>query len=166
MAKQHLLLSLAILFMVSSQAQCLLHGSGAQSQPPSVMGAHIHGKGDLMFSYVATHMEMNGVQRGTEPLSEKQVANRYMMYGTTMQMPMHMIMAMYGISNKLNVMVMGHYMSCNMTMVHAMGSFREEMMSSVNGLGDTRITGIYDLWSSSTQHALLQGGISLPTGNY
>ena len=156
------LLSLGISSVTS---QCLLHSSSALSQPISVMGAHMHPKGELMFSYNLSYMDMNGMQEGNVPLAQDEVLNRYMMYSSKMKMPMHMVMGMYAISDKVNVMVMTHYMSCSMDMLHQMGTMSHEMNSTVRGWGDTRITGLFKVFGNETTSIIAQGGLSLPTGS-
>ncbi len=146
-------------------AQCLQHRSRSLSQPISVMGAHVHQKGSFMASFQSGFMNMNGMRESTNPLSKSELNNRYMMYGKEMNMSMHMLMAMYGITDKFNLMVMGHYMSCNMTMNHNMGSMQYEMSSHIHGFGDTRISGLYELLSSENSSVIAQFGISLPTGS-
>ena len=82
-----------------------------------------------------------------------------------MRMPMQMGMVMYGLSNKINLMVMGHYMSCSMDMVHKMGSMSHNMTSTVMGLGDTRISALMNLLNGSNQQLIANIGLSLPTGS-
>jgi hypothetical protein len=161
-------LSLTVLFFGASfmlSAQCLQHRSSSLSQPISIMGAHVHQKGSFMASFQSGFMNMQGMRESTNPLSESELNNRYMMYGKEMNMSMHMLMAMYGVTDRFNLMIMGHYMSCNMTMNHNMGSMQHEMSSHINGFGDTRISGLYELVSLENSSVIAQFGISLPTGS-
>lgn len=164
---KQLLIAIAFLSigLSSVKSQCLLHSSSALSQPISVMGAHMHPKGDFMFSYNYTYMDMAGMQEGSTSLTQDDVLNRYMMYSSKMKMPMHMLMGMYAISDKVNIMVMGHYMSCSMYMTHKMGAMSHEMNSAVRGWGDTRITGLFKIFGNETTSIIAQGGFSLPTGS-
>lgn len=153
-----------LLFAITAQSQCLQHASVALSQPTSVMGAHVHPKGDLMFAYNYSYMTMEGMKEGNNVLNTDQVLGRYDMYAENMKMPMHMFMAMYAISDRVNIMTMGHYMQCKMDMLHAMGSMTHEMSSNVKGLGDTRVSALVDLGKVGTHHFIGNLGLSLPTG--
>jgi len=98
-----------------------------------------------------------------------------------MRMDMHMVMAMYGISNKLSVMAMLHYnvmqMNMNMlpgtmhmhmdggTMVMTAGSSDNTMKSTSSGLGDSKLYAVYSLLNKGVHHLILSAGVNLPTGS-
>ncbi|MFY0672269.1 MAG: hypothetical protein JXQ87_02625 [Bacteroidia bacterium] len=147
------------------KAQCLQHSSSSLSQPISIMGAHVHKKGSFMGSFQSGFMSMKGMKEENRLLTESDLSNRYMMYGKKMNMSMHMFMTMYGVSDRFNIMVMGHYMSCNMTMTHNMGTMQHEMSSQANGFGDLRISGLYELLDAENIQLIAQIGASIPTGS-
>ena len=88
----------------------------------------------------------------------------YMMIPTSMTMDMHMVMAMYGITDRLTVMAMGTYVANTMKMIMDMGPMRS--ISSVapmvtSGVGDTEVRGIYKI----NKYLVGSLGLSLPTGS-
>lgn len=97
-----------------------------------------------------------------------------------MRMDMHMVMAMYGISNKFSVMTMFNYnvTSMNMNMLpgtmhmHMNGSTMvmteatsNTMTSHSSGLGDTKLYVVYALLNRNIHHVLLSEGFNIPTGS-
>lgn len=146
------------------------HSTSAESYSPAgVMGDHLHGEGDFMLSYNFKSMLMKGMRDGTNGLTPTQLVSptgsyAYMMTPTEMSMDMHMIGAMYGVSNEFSVMAMAQYMENSMDMVNRMG-VKSKMESS--GFGDTEISGLVKLYEDSQSNSKLLGkfGLSLPTGS-
>lgn len=69
--------------------------------PISVMGDHMHGKGEWMFSY--RHMSMNteDLKQGNDDASIEDALADYMVKPTKMPMNIHMLGAMYAPSDKI-----------------------------------------------------------------
>jgi len=84
--------------------------------PISVMGDHMHGKGEWMFSYRYMHMNMEDLKNGSDDATFDQALENYMVTPTSMPMNMHMLGAMYAPSDKITLMAMVNYTS--MTMDH------------------------------------------------
>lgn len=141
---------------------------------------HTHPTGMWMFNYKYMHMAMDGLRDGTSDVETSQVGNNrglpynYMMIPTSMTMDMHMVMAMYGINDRLTVMGMASYLDNKMDMLMDMSPFTMMGMPkavdkgaqpddpmATNGLGDTEVRGIYKI--NETLNASL--GVSLPTGD-
>jgi hypothetical protein len=134
---------------------------------------HPHPAGMWMLSYQYMHMDMSGLRDGTSDVATERIGykrNReyeYMMIPTKMTMDMHMLMAMYGITDAWTVMVMPSYVETKMDMLMDMGPMMSKMgaMASdpmkTGGLGDTEVRGSYKINEVFTASL----GVSLPTGS-
>ncbi len=146
--------------------------------PAGIMVDHVHEKGKLGIAYSYMNMAMQGSQSGTSSVSDNQVFVNYMMAPNKMNMQMHMLMPMYGITDKLTAMVMINYnintMSMNMmpmstmsmpgmVMTNPTANMPANMKSS--GLGDTKLYLLYNFLSSCNQRLVVAAGVSLPTGS-
>lgn len=134
--------------------------------PISVMGDHVHGKGEFMISYRYMNMDMEDIRRGTDDVSFESVlvsnGGEYMVTPTRMPMNMHMIGLMYAPTDRLTLSLMGSVIDQEMDHITAMGgSFRTES----GGFGDTQLAGLYKFFNKKSQ--LLHGklGVSIPTGS-
>ena len=90
--------------------------------PSGVMLSHIHKKKQWMLSYRYMTMEMGSMQDGTEKVADSYVFQDYLMTSNKMKMDMHMLMAMYGLSEKLTLMAMFNYNILSMKMQMLPGS--------------------------------------------
>lgn len=143
--------------------------------PAGVMISHVHPKGEWMFSYRYMNMNSGGMQQNRAPISNDQIFNKYVYTSDKMQMDMHMLMAMYGLSNKLTLMGMAEYNSATMNMKGLPGSAHMHngvMMSGdmshdmkTSGFGDVSLTALYSIINSSKHHVVFSGGLSIPTGS-
>jgi hypothetical protein len=155
-------------------------GCAGNSQAPlGVMTDHIHSKGSFMLSYTFMNTMMQGNNIGASKVSDNDVYKNYMMAPETMTMQMHMLMAMYGVTDRLTVMAMGGYMVNNMNMamdskggymfmngswmyMPAGTSMGMQTMSS--GLTDTKLSALYNFSNKPAQRIIASLGINLPTG--
>jgi len=92
------------------------------NEPIGVMGAHAHTQGDWMFSYRFMRMDMDGNRDDSDRVSTKKVLKDYMIAPKSMTMDMHMLGAMYGVSDDLTVMLMVPYLDLEMDHVTRMGA--------------------------------------------
>ncbi len=140
---------------------------------------HEHGAGGFMFEYKFMRMEMKGLLNGTDNVSSESISAArmgvvgpapgadYRMAPTKMTMDMHMLMAMYGIDDKISIMGMVHYLNNEMDMVMHMqmpsGMPMGDMYGSMDtsGIGDTRIDVMYQVSNELTTSL----GWSIPTGS-
>ncbi len=123
--------------------------------PVGVMGDHAHHKGGWMVSYRYMAMHMEGIAGGD--------ASGYMMRPTSMDIQMHMVGAMVAPIDRFTVALMVPYVIKDMDGVR--GPMNMQTSTHTEGVGDVRVAGIYDLWSSSVQQVLLNLAVSLPTGS-
>ncbi|HVD97402.1 MAG TPA: hypothetical protein VNB90_04295 [Cytophagaceae bacterium] len=147
--------------------------------PIGVMIDHIHEPRQWMVSYRYMGMYMNGNLRGSERISQNDIYQNYIMSSDRMNMQMHMLMAMYGLSRKITLMGMLNYvnnsMNMSMMMYGMMDMSTMSMMdmsdtkmtatSRTSGFGDTKLYILYSLYKGDNHQLLLSGGLSLPTGN-
>jgi hypothetical protein len=151
--------------------------------PISVMGEHIHNKGELMLSYRYMHMSMQGNRRGSSDISANEIVttipNRFAnpptmpptlrVVPTEMTMAMHMAGVMYAPSDSVTLMAMLNYTDKEMdhvTFAGPMGTNRlGKFTTKTRGIGDTAVSALVRIPTSGSQqwHATL--GISLPTGS-
>lgn len=126
-------------------------------------GGHHHGAGMWMFDYKYMRMEMDGFLDSTRELSPAEVLDEngvydYNMTATDMTMDMHMFMGMYGITDKVMLMVMAHYMSNTMGMLTKDG---QGSTMETSGIGDTVILAMIQGPNKLTFNI----GLSIPTGS-
>ncbi len=145
--------------------------------PAGVMISHVHKKHEWMVSYRNMYMNMNGMLSGTTATTKNDVFVNYLMATNKMSMDMHMVMAMYGVTNKLTLMAMFNYNVASMSMsmldtgtphTHGgmvMGSTAGSMNMRTAGIGDIKVQVLYSLVKRLRHQLLLSGGISIPTGS-
>ena len=133
---------------------------------PSVLRSHLHEKGEWMLGYELMIMSMEGSREGTEPVSNQDVLQQFMVTPTHMSMDMHMFHLMYAPSNDLTLMMMLAYLDKSMLhLTQAGGTFQTQS----SGLGDVKISVNQVLSEVETTNGVhrfgLTYGISLPTGS-
>jgi len=153
--------------------------SGHDTATASMHVHHEHGAGGFMFEYKLMRMNMKGLLNGTDSVSSESISGArlnemgpasgfdYRMSPTKMTMDMHMLMAMYGVSEKISIMGMLHYLNNEMDMVMHMkmpnGMPMGDMFGTMDtsGIGDTR----FDVMYQANHHLVTSLGLSLPTGS-
>ncbi len=132
--------------------------------PVGVMRDHVHKKGEYMLSYRYDFMRMKGSKMENNQISPADViAKDYHMAPLNMNMRMHMVGAMYGLTDELSLMAMGSFMSSNMKMVDSMND-GQTSKHEVEGFGDTSLTAMYGFFKERDRHAQFNLGVSIPTG--
>ncbi|WP_282162004.1 transporter [Ulvibacterium marinum] len=130
--------------------------------PIPIMGDHMHGKGEWMFSYRYMYMNMEDLKQGSDDASFDDALANYMVTPTQMPMNMHMLGAMYAPSDKLTLMVMFNYLSMEMDHVTRMGGM---FTTEASGLGDIQVSGLYKFFNKNRQTMHAQLGFSIPSGS-
>ena len=149
--------------------------------PIGVTADHRHKQGEWMVSYRYSYMDMEGNRDGTASLDPETIVttvpNRFGMPSTLrvvptqMDMNMHMVGAMYGLSDRVTLMGMGMYMDNDMdhvTFAGMMGDTRlGEFTTRSSGFGDTTLGAIIGLDDGSAAHRQinLSLAMSVPTGS-
>jgi hypothetical protein len=132
------------------------------NEPIGVMGAHAHEQGDWMISYRFMRMDMDGNRDGTDRLSSSEVLADYMIAPTSMTMDMHMFGAMYGVNDNITVMAMVPYVRNEMDHVTRMGG---EFTTKTSGLGDIKLSGLFNISRWGMHELDFNLGLSMPTGS-
>lgn len=126
------------------------------------MGAHTHEQGDWMVSYRFMHMDMEGNREGTSGISDSGVLKKYLVTPTEMTMDMHMFGVMYAPTNRLTLMAMLPYLDKSMDHRTRMGV---KFTTGSSGIGDTKLSGIFEAMTWNRNELLLNLGLSLPSGS-
>lgn len=134
--------------------------------PAGVMISNIHSKGEWMFSYRHTRMYMdNVVDANSSSIGVDEQFRAYDAASLNMQMRMHMLMGMYGVTDKLTAMVMLHYMGNEMKMMMpGSESFHTHTMRT-SGIADSRVTFLYSLLKQSNKQVIAALGVNIPSGS-
>ena len=132
--------------------------------PIGVMGDHTHKKGELMFSYRAMLMSMDGMLNGTDDIDNAGVmSNGYMVTPTEMTMQMHMLGVMYAPSDRVTLMAMASYKANDMDLVIIPSGVG--FSTAASGLGDTKIGALINLVEKNNHKIHANVGLSIPTGS-
>ncbi len=170
----NLIIILIIFFNSNHSKSSELHLADSHG-PISLMGDHMHKKGEVMFSYRFGHMLMNNVMNGTKSLGIDEVTSApngasnglggYMNSPISMKMDMHMFGAMYALKDNITIMIMTSYLEKEMTQqrMRMSGGARFDVNSS--GIGDTRISGLFRIFQNDYTKTHIGVGLSLPTGS-
>lgn len=150
------------------------HDEAFKLAPIGVMGSHVHGEGELMFSYRFMFMEMEGLRDGTSRKSQNEElgymmpmpGQSYAMLPRRMTMKMHMLGAMYGLTDDWTMTLMVPWLENDMD-----SSSRMMPMSQVNkfstqseGFGDVKIGSLYRFHKAEDYELIFNMTLSLPTG--
>ncbi|MDN3594127.1 transporter [Zunongwangia endophytica] len=130
--------------------------------PIGVMGDHVHHKGEWMFSYRYMNMDMEGLNKGSDGISQESVLNDYMVSPVSMDMNMHMLGAMYAPSDYFTLMVMANVIENDMQLINKMG---KSFTTSSSGFGDLKLSGMFKVYDQNQQSIHLTAGLSIPTGS-
>jgi hypothetical protein len=121
-----------------------------------------------MVGYDYERSRTSGYRSGTSKVSNASVMKAYGEAAVEMDMEMHMVEVMYGITDDLTLMIMPQYMAMDMThqSSHGGGHIHKHR---VEGFGDTDVMGLYSLYKkedeANRQAVHLNLGLSLPTGS-
>lgn len=146
--------------------------------PSGIMISHVHSKGEWMLSYRYMNMSMSGLQSGAQSINQSDVFVKYLMSPNKMQMNMHMLMGMYGITDRFTAMAMLNYSTSSMSMdmlevdnmsgmigmthVHSNG---QDMNMKTSGIGDVQLYLMYGLINKNNHQLLVSAGMSIPSGS-
>lgn len=150
------------------------------STPASIMADHAHSKGDWMISYRFMHMNMEGNRDGTNKLSPLDISGDFdnitgtgpttlRIVPTEMTMNMHMLGAMYGITENVTMMVMANYLDKEMEHITFAGANADlelgRFTTNSQGWADTKISGVFNAYQNGAHIVVAKAGLSLPTGS-
>ena len=148
--------------------------------PITIMGDHAHKKGEWMVSYRFMRMHMEGNRNGKTSLSPLDISGDFANVtgvGPTslrivpleMDMDMHMLGAMYGVTDRVTLALMGNYLDKDMSLVtYAMMNPDQELgrfSTRSKGLGDTKVSALVNAYEDNQHSLVAKLGVSLPTGS-
>lgn len=136
--------------------------------PIGVMGDHLHKKGSWMVGYRYKQSHTSGYKDGSDDVTNASVMASYGEIAAKMDMGMHMVEIMYGLTDGLTLMLMPQYMQMSMLHQSSHGGGHTHR-HEVEGMGDTELSGLYSLYDSmrgNVKHQMhVNVGVSLPTGS-
>lgn len=151
--------------------------------PIGVMAEHMHKKGEWMLSYRFQYMSMQDNLSGEDKVTAEKIVttvpNRFFgMTGqpptlrvvpTSMDMDMHMFGGMFAPTDWLTLMAMGMYVEKSMEHITFKGGRGTEQLGKFTakskGFGDTKVTGMFDVYRMGNHRVQLNAGLSFPTGS-
>ena len=148
--------------------------SQALGSPMSIMGEHVHKKGEWMLSYRYMFMDMDGMRAGNDGVSAQQVfASPYAVTPERMTMDMSMVGVMYSPTDRFTLMAMFQYKSLEMDHLInpaagpllALNGGSNRFTTRSEGFGDIVLSGLYELHGTDCFQLLAGLGLSLPTGS-
>ncbi|MEX0315354.1 MAG: nitrous oxide reductase accessory protein NosL [Allomuricauda sp.] len=144
------------------------HGPDAYA-PNGIMGDHLHPKGGLMVSVRYMNMAMSGNREGSSEISDEDIYQRLMVAPQEMTMQMYMLGAMYGISDKLTVMLMQNIVKNDMDLTARMMMNNMPMLrnfsTASSGLGDLKLGFLYGLVSNEKLSFHINSKFNIPIGD-
>ncbi|MDR9400341.1 MAG: transporter [Psychroflexus sp.] len=130
--------------------------------PIHIMGDHYHGKGELMLSYRFMPMFMEGNLQGSDEVNNQAIFNRYNVAPQEMQMNMHMIGFMYGVSEQITLTAMTNYISNSMDLTAMNGT---DFTTENANFGDVSLSAMIKVLNENRQSFHANLGVSIPTGS-
>ncbi len=143
-------------------SKVLADASASTHGPIGVMAEHRHKPGEWMVSYRYMRMDMDDNYIGSDKVATGDVHAQFPVAPTSMDMQMHMLGGMYGLSDRTTLMVMVPYIEQEMD--HRLRNGREFSTRS-NGIGDVKFSGIIGLFEDNAHTVDMNLGISFPTGS-
>lgn len=158
------------------------HGDHAVT-PAGVFGGGMIQAGGFMLSYTPTFMHMDDNYIGSSKVSDAAIlntrtpapvtmmgmtVNNYRIVPTSMNVQFHMLHAMYGVTDWLNIMAMGSFVQKSMTMTTYNMKGTAVVGSSTaqtSGVGDTTVSSLWRLYQDPIHHLHVNIGLSLPSGS-
>ncbi len=139
------------------------HASPTGHAPIGVMADHMHKQGEWMVSYRHMYMDMDELYAGSKNISKESVHNEFMIAPTKMNMHMHMVGMMYGLTDEVTLMAMLPYHFKSMS--HVRRTDGKTFTTRTEGIGDLKLTGMFSLERYLNKKVQFNFGVSMPTGS-
>jgi hypothetical protein len=140
--------------------------------PVGISMSNVHPKNEWMIAYKPMYMQGNGMRFENSTVSNSQVLEKYLMTSDKMRMQMHMLMVMYGLTDRLTLMGMMDYRVNSMQMimlpghVHGGATLADTISTeTTNGFGDINLSVLYSFINQSNNVLMGTLGLSIPTGS-
>jgi len=173
-----------------------IHNRPDSHAPIGVMGDHLMEKGEWMTTYRFMNMHMDGMRSDTDDVTSDEVAlmpnalggesmrmgdlvdgsprimtvpDTYRIAPLEMDMRMHMLGLMYGVSHDITATVMFNYIEKEMRMQTYRGAGGADVVGrftgETSGIGDTKVAALIRFGGEGTHNFHINAGVSLPTGS-
>lgn len=140
---------------------------------------HHHLVGDWMVSYRYMSMSMEGLRRGTDGITPDMVATQVAnpnpgpvtvrVVPLEMQSDMHMLGAMYALSDRITLMGMVNYLKKDMELTTYQGMMGSDVLGTFGtaseGVGDTKASVLWGIHEDPVHKVHASFGVSIPTGS-
>ncbi len=151
--------------------------------PAGVSGAELMTADRWMLSYNYIRMEMDGNLDGTDGISPEEIVTTVpnLFFGSPGQPPtlrvvptemsteMHMFGVMYAPTDNITVMGMIPFLEKSMSHVTFQGAVGTTELGTFttrsSGIGDVKVTGLFNIYEAGTNRVHLNLGLSIPTGS-
>ena len=155
------------------------HGGNVHARlPAGVSGAAMVAQGETMLMYMPMYMSMEGNYIGTDKVPAATILGtpnisgggpKYLRFvPESMEAQMHMFGVTYGVTNAVNIMVMGNYVEKDMPMTtyNMMGTKALGTQTySTDGFGDVSVVSLFRVYEDGINHIHVNFGLSLPAGS-
>ncbi|MBZ0166221.1 MAG: transporter, partial [Candidatus Omnitrophica bacterium] len=119
-------------------------------------------KGDWMVAYRYMRMDMDSNYSGSNETTVSRIHGEFPVAPTSMDMEMHMLSGMYGLTEDITLMLMVPYNDKEMDHRTRMG---REFTTRANGLGDIRLSGLFAVHRDEIHRVHVNLGVSFPSGS-
>lgn len=130
--------------------------------PVGIMGDHVHHKGSFMISLSYMRMNMDGNLNGTDKVFDMEIYDDYMVSPQNMTMDMYMLGVMYGLTDRLTIMLMQSFVQKSMDASTMAGM---NFTTKSEGLGDTEVSILYSLIANERFSLHLNSSLTIPQGD-
>lgn len=163
--------------LLACSAPLAAHWDGGRADahaPISVMGDHVHKRGEWMLSYRYMGMTMDGNRKADERLTDSEAfaqlpgmgAMNMKVLPVDMQMEMHMLGVMYAPSDTVTLMLMLPHASTKMThKVQMMGNVVSGFKTQTSATGDVFFGALVKFFQAEGVQAHFNLGIGLANGS-
>ena len=154
------------------------HCGNFATLPAGVSGAAMVCQGQFMAMYMPMYMDMQGNYIGSNKISTAAIlatpnisggGPKYLRFvPESMDADMNMLGVTYGVTDAINIMVMGNYVDKDMPMTtyNMMGNKALGTQTySTDGFGDVSVVGLFRVYEDGINHIHVNFGLSLPTGS-
>ena len=162
-------------------------GKADKHAPTGLMAAHVHKQGEWMVEYKYMNMYMDDNKIGTRNISDAAsmgmpapppppgltvngIRTNAGATPTQMNMEMHMVHLMYGVTDDVSIYTMLMFPSLTMDHIRGFGNMAgggpgSPFTTHNSGIGDTSFGALIKLLDDEDDDLLLNLGFSVPTGN-
>jgi len=160
--KSFLILTILLISNITISYSQNNHDRPDYHAPITIMNDHSHKKGEFMTSYRYSEMKMSGLKNGSSAITNSEALSNYMMIPKNMRMKMHMLGLMYGLTDKITLMMSGSIIDKEMQRVNSSNATSK---ANSKGYGDLKLGSIVNFYHKNNYELLANASMSIPTGS-